>query len=122
MNVLQTPQHHDHPALHIGRRKDQRPILDERFHVGIQEFQHQIQARRSVTAGKDVQEGNDIVALHLPQEADFSKRSRIQTIVASARSSGDLDLFDGDFATCRYVNGEKNGGVRTFTDLFDFAV
>lgn len=42
MDILQAPQRHHHPALHISLLKDQRLVLDNRLEIRVEVFKHQV--------------------------------------------------------------------------------
>lgn len=42
MAKFQPAQGHRHPCFYIGRKEDERPVLDYHLKVAIQEFQHQV--------------------------------------------------------------------------------
>lgn len=50
--VLQSPERHQRPAFDVSLLEDERLVLDDRFEVGVEEFQHEVYV---LLDGKDVE-------------------------------------------------------------------
>jgi hypothetical protein len=42
---FQSTERHGHPALDIGGQEDERPVFDNVFKVGVQEFEDEVEVR-----------------------------------------------------------------------------